>query len=241
MMRVAVCDDNNVMLDFLVRQITEHMGIHSMTCEISRFESGSGFIHEHEAEPFDVVFLDIRMPDMNGFEVAKKIRALSENTYIVFITTEENLVYDSFDFRPFNFIPKGNSQVLRIKLDNVIGKLAEHVGENCPLCFTLAFGQKKYIEPADIICILSKSNYLDVICKTENIRIRGKINDIIGQLSPRHFTRIHNRCVVNLKHLCRIDNNRSKAVLDNGMEFDVSRSYKPALIERYNLFLRDRL
>lgn len=241
MIYVAVCDDNNVMLDFLVRQVTEHMENYSMECEISRFTSGSEFVLAHKAAPFDIVFLDIKMPDMNGFEVAKKIRELSENTYIVFITTEENLVYDSFDFRPFNFIPKGNDQVLRIKLDNVVGKLAEHIGENLPICFSLSFGQKKYIPPADIICISSKSNYLDVICKTENIHIRGKINDIIGQLSPRHFTRIHNRCVVNLKHLCRIDNTRSKALLDNGMELDISRSYKTVLTERYNLFLRDRL
>lgn len=241
MFYIAVCDDNTVMLDFLIRQINEFMEIYSIPCEIRRFTNGSEFVLSHETEPFDVVFLDIKMPDMNGFEVAKKIRALSENTYIVFITTEESLVYDSFDFRPFNFIPKGNSQVIRIKLDNVIGKLAERIGEKRTLSFTQAFGQIKYTAPANVICILSKSNYLDVICKTENLHIRGKIKDIIEQLPPAYFTRIHNRCIVNLKHLCRIDNTCSKAVLDNGMELDVSRQYKTALIERYNLFLRDRL
>lgn len=238
-MRVAICDDNNVMLDFLVRQISECLDTHTLKHEMSRFECGKDFVEQHEKTPFDIVFLDIKMPDMDGFTVAKKIRSLSENTYIIFITTEDNLVYDSFDFRPFNFIPKGNNEVLKIKLDNVICKLAEHIRVNRPICLTMAFGEKKYVSPSEIIYILSKSNYVDFICKTEIIHIRGKINNIIDLLPQKYFTRIHNRCVVNLKHLCRIDNTRFKALLDNGIELDISRAYKAIVIEKYNVFLRD--
>lgn len=238
-MRVAICDDNNVMLDFLVRQISECLSTYMLQHEISRFVYGKDFVEQHEKTPFDIVFLDIKMPDMDGFSVAQKIRALSENTYIIFITTEDNLVYDSFDFRPFNFIPKGNNDVLKIKLDNVIRKLAEHIRENRPVCLTMAFGEKKYVSPSEIIYILSKSNYVDFLCKTETIHIRSKINDVIDLLPQKYFARIHNRCVVNLKHLCRIDNTHFKALLDNGIELDISRAYKAALIEKYNVFLRD--
>lgn len=238
-MKVAVCDDNKVMLDFLARQISEYLKLHSIAHEMDQFSCGKDFVEQHEKSPFDVVFLDIKMPDMDGFAVAKKIRSQSENTYIIFITTEDNLVYDSFDFRPFNFIPKGNNDVLKIKLDNVIGKLTGHIRENRLVCLTLAFNKKKYVHPTDIIYILSKSNYVDIICKTESVHIRGKINDILELLPPKYFTRIHNRCIVNLKHLCRIDNTHFKALLDNGTELDISRAYKAALIEKYNIFLRD--
>ncbi len=238
-MRVAVCDDNKVVLDFLTRQISDCLNIHSIEHEMNKFSCGTDFIAQHEKKPFDIIFLDIKMPDISGFEVAKRVRSESENIYIIFITTEDNLVYDSFDFRPFNFIPKTDNDVFKIKLDNVIGKLADHIQENRPICLPLPFNEKKYVYPTDVIYILSKSNYLDVICKQETVRIRGKIDEILNTLSPKCFVRIHNRCIINLKHLCKIDNTRFKALLDNNMELDVSRTYKAVLIEKYNVFLRD--
>ena len=152
-MRVAVCDDNKVMLDFLTGHISDCLKMHQIEHALSKFSCGTDFIEQHEKKPFDIIFLDIKMPDMNGFEVANKVRSQSENIYIIFITTEDNLVYDSFDFRPFNFIPKTDNDVFKIKLDNVIGKLADHIRENRPVCLTMAFGEKKYVSPTDIIHI----------------------------------------------------------------------------------------
>lgn len=238
-MRIAVCDDNMVMLDYLARQISECFTLYAIEHDVSKFLRGTDFVEHHEQKPFDIVFLDIKMPDMDGFEVAKRIRAMSENTYIVFVTTEDSLVYDSFDFRPFNFISKISNEMLKIKLDNVIRKLVEHMRENYPICLSLPFNEKKYVHPDDIIYILSKSNYLDVSCRKETVHIRGKIDSMLGLLSPKFFMRIHNRCIVNLNHLCSIDSTHSKALLDNGAELDISRSYKAALAERYNMFLRD--
>lgn len=60
----------------------------------------------------------------------------------------------------------------------------------------------------------------------KNIHIRGKVESILELLSPKYFARIHNRCIVNLKHLCRIDNTHFKALIDNGIELDISRTYK---------------
>lgn len=238
-MRVAICDDNMVMLDFLTRQISDCLKLHFVEHEVNKFSCGKEFVERHEQKPFDIIFLDIKMPGMDGFEVAKRVRSLSENTYIIFITTEDSLVYDSFDFRPFNFIPKTDNDVFKIKLENVIGKLADHIRENRPICLPLPFHEKKYIHPIDIVYILSKSNYLDIFCRQETIHIRGKIESILELLSPKYFVRIHNRSIVNLKHLCRIDNTHFKALLDNGIELDISRAYKAALVERYNVFLRD--
>ena len=138
-----------------------------------------------------------------------------------------------------DIIPKTDSEVFKIKLDNVIGKLADHIRENRPICLSLPFNEKKYVHPTDIIYILSKSNYLDIICQQETIHIRGKIESILELLSPKYFARIHNRCIVNLKHLCRIDNTHFKALIDNGIELDISRTYKAVLIEKYNVYLRD--
>lgn len=239
MINAAVCDDNNVHLRYLGRIVSELLDDLSTAHTVDLFSSGDAFLESHRQFAFDAVFLDIKMPEPDGFEVAKQIRSVSEKTYIIFITTESGLVYDSFDFRPFHFIPKSNPEILKIKLRHVIEKLIEHMDGNRPICLELPYNEKKYMDPALILYISSKSNYLDVVTERETIHLRGKIEDMLNRLPAKNFVRIHNRYILNLKHLCRIDHTRLKVLLDNSRELDVSRAYKALLVERNNIFLRD--
>ena len=239
MLKIAVCDDNEVMLDFLAKQISECFKTLSVPFEISEIASGTEFVSQHEKAPFDVVFLDIKMPDINGFEVAKRIKEISEKTHIIFVTTESGLVYESFDYSPFYFIPKAKPEILKAKLKNVIGKLVDRISESQIICFDLPHGEKKYVSSELIMYIASKSNYLDIVCKTETIHIRRKLDDILDELPQKSFARIHNRFIVNMRYVGRIDNTRFKVELINEMELDISRAYKAAFLERYSIFLRN--
>lgn len=55
---------------------------------LDKYLNAVSFLEQHEQNPYDVVFLDILMPEMNGLDVANRIRNLSEKTIIIFITTE---------------------------------------------------------------------------------------------------------------------------------------------------------
>lgn len=238
-MKVAVCDDNKIMLDFLKDQISDRLSESGLKYEMITFSSGLEFVAHHEKTPFDIVFLDIKMPDIDGFEAANRIRKVSEKTHIIFVTTESSLVYDSFEYHPYYFIPKGKPEILKAKLKSVIGKLVDQINENRTICFDLPHGEKKYVSSNSILYIASKSNYLDIVCKTETIHIRRKLDDILDELPQKSFARIHNRFIVNMRYVCRIDNARLKATLYNETELEISRSYKAAFSERYNIFLRN--
>lgn len=238
-MKAAVCDDNKVALEYITRKADEYFTSYGFPHEISSFLNGTDFIKQHRRTPFDVVFLDIKMPDIDGFEAAKQVRAISEKTYIIFITTESGLVYDSFDYHPFYFIPKGKTEILNEKLKSVIGKLVEQLRDNCTICLDMPHGEKKYVNTGSIIYAASKSNYVDIVCKTETIHIRRKLDDILNELPPKSFARINNRFIVNMGTVCRVDNTRMKAVLFNDTELNISRRYKAEFSEKYNIFLRN--
>lgn len=238
-MKVAVCDDNKVMLEFISRNVDENLTSLDVVHEMSNFENGTGLISQHEKTPFDVVFLDIRLPDIDGFEAARLVKSTSEKTQIIFITTESSLVYDSFDYHPFYFIPKGKPEFLIEKIQSVIGKLIDEINDNWTICLDLPHNEKKYVDTNSIIYILSKSNYIDVVCKEEIIRIRLKLDDMLKKLPIKSFVRIHNRCILNMRYLGRIDNGRCKAVLCDETELDISRSYKADFTKKYSIFLRN--
>lgn len=104
--KIAIVDDEVYFLNMLSQKISNMIVDFLPKYSIRQFTSGAEFLSQHEQENFDVVFLDIAMPGINGFEVAKIIRQISKKICIIFVTTECELVYDFFDFQPLGFIPK---------------------------------------------------------------------------------------------------------------------------------------
>lgn len=239
MISVAVCDDNKVFLEILINFIRDKFAKNNVECTVSGFQSGKDFLYMHTEKHYDVVFLDIAMPGMNGFDVAKEIRRVSEKTYIIFVTTETGLVYDSFDFRPFQFIPKSSPELLQSRLDYVINKLLLHMNANKSIYFDLPYNEKKSLAPNDIIYIKSDSNYLEIITIKEELRIREHIDNVINMVSPDLFVRVHNRYLVNMKHIGKIDYPNSEILMDNGKLINISRAHKKSLEEAYNSFLHN--
>ncbi len=239
-MKVAICDDKKIYLDLLERNISQELNKHEVDYKILTYLTGEAFMAHHMQNPFDVVFLDIIMPDVDGFEIAKQIRKISSNTYVIFVTTESYLVYDSFDFKPFNFISKSSVDNLHKRVEHVIERLVKDIDNNQPVCFKLAYGEIVYVSPRDIIYARSKGNYVIFeINEAKPVTLRRKISDALQMLPQTQFARIHNRTIVNMCHITKIDYPNLTVILDDGSKLDISRPYRTALSEAYSIFLRD--
>ena len=239
MLRAAICDDEPAMSDYLYAHITKEFELQDIDVRIDKFTSGADFLNAHKSDQFDVVFLDIKMPEMDGFTVAKELRNTSDKAQIIFVTTEEGLVYESFDYQPFWFIPKTNPEILKIKLKTVIQKLTDKMAQNRRICLKLPHDEERYIYSDSILYVFSQSNYLNIVCKSETIIIREKINVFFEKLPQQTFTRIHNRYIVNMQQIAAVDCSEFKIILKNEEALYVSRAYKSTFLEHYNLYQRN--
>lgn len=240
MIRTAICDDNENMLDFLNKKIADIFEENEMHCEISTFHSGNDFLESHAQRPFDVVFLDIVMPDINGFEAAKKLRVISRDTYIIFVTTESDLVYDSFDFQPFHFIPKSKPTITENKLREVIKKLALHISANEKVVIDGAYETRKIVSPNEILYIKSSLNNVEYhFSDGTSFLVRGKLGDIQTGLNTYIFARTHNRYIVNMNYVDMVDFPNMEIRLLNGETIVISRSCKKEFDEAYVRFRRN--
>ena len=240
MINIAICDDNKPMLDFLKEKIDDILENNGIANEISEFQSGQDFLECHAKKTFDVVFLDIVMPEPDGFEVAKQVRKISYDTYIIFITTESSLVYESFDFQPFYFIPKNKPKIIEEKLKAVIDKLLLYMSATEKVMILGAYEDKIFVSPDKILYIKSSINNIEYHLSDGTVRsVRGKLDDISRSLNDYIFVRTHNRYIVNMSHIDDTDYPNMEIKLDNGEIIGVSRGYKKEFEELYLRFLRN--
>lgn len=240
MMYIAICDDNKPMLDFLNNKIDDLLAENELLHEIKTFSSGQDFLESHRSRPFDVVFLDIVMPELNGFDVAKQVRKISGDTYIIFITTESSLVYDSFDFQPFYFIPKSKLKITEEKLKYVVNKLSMHMAATEKIMISGAYENKRFVSPSEILYIKSSVNNVEyhLVGGTTQM-IRGRLDDVSKSLNSYIFARTHNRYIVNMSHIDMADYPNMEVRLDNGEFIGISRGYKKDFEEAYLRYTRN--
>lgn len=240
MIKVAVCDDEPTMLDYLCENISAEFKRQGMKICLNKYLSGELFLNAHKSEPFDVVFLDIVMQNMNGFDVAKEMRGIFQKTYIIFVTTESSLVYESFDFQPFYFIPKGSPKILAERLSHVVKRLAVHLSANKKIILKAPYGDEYSVDPLTIISVESSTKYVSY-CFTNRppLKIRQKLDEAQAALNPYLFARIHNRYIVNMKHIKRIDYPNLEVTMNDERTFNISRSYKKELEKLYDIYLKN--
>lgn len=222
MIKIAVCDDNKLILDYIhnkINLICEELKIETY---IEVFINGDEFLsyEEKDIESFDILFLDIDMPLVTGFDIAKFIRNSNEKTIIIFVTSMIDLVYESFKYRPFSFIRK---QKLDEELPEVLASaintlekslLSKHV-------FNTDLGEV-ILSTEDILYIecINRKVYL----KTEDrkLYIKGsQFNHVVSEFLDKNFVLIHRTCLVNLKYIFSIG--KMDITLDNGTILPMSR------------------
>jgi len=239
MIRIAICEDEANTLEFIGKNISFELEKLGVEFSVFEFQNGNLLLAEHRKNPFEVVFLDISMPEISGFEIAKALRMETDDIYIIFITSKEELVYDSFDFQPFNFIKKEEPQAFLKRLEKIIAKLFIHIKQSDIIVLELPRSEKKAVRIKDIVYIKSDKNYLGyILLNPPNIVIREKLTEVEKTYFNYNFIRVHNRYLINMRHIKDVNFGCNEIQLAGNNIVEISRKYKSAFDEKYTLYLR---
>lgn len=238
MIRAAICDDESTMLDYLYEHISKEFKQQNADVQIDKFISGKDFLNSHNAKPYDVVFLDIDMPEINGFEIAEQINNIAE-ALIVFVTLHDELVFSSLKFRPFRFIRKEYlDNELPETLESIIIEIAK---KKSGVKFAL---QTKSGETSvnlnNIIYIEIYGHWLRVCLKNgETLECYGSLSNFEKQLDEYDFVRTHKSFLVNSKYIFSIEKNQ--VVLDDKTVIPLSRYKVDAVKDKFKKLIRSTL
>lgn len=221
-MRIAVCDDDLLHAQITMKNVKELMAKHNilnLDLEFFQYTDANLMLTEHEKSTFDVVFLDIDMPDINGFDVADKMFVKNTDIYIIYTTSYDHYARSSIKHRVYRFISKGDSEELEDSIIQLFNDLSSQR-------VFYSFNYKKHIYSIDINSILyceQIRNTMMIYTETDVYKQIISIKKIIEKL-PKYFIRCHKSYIVNAKKI--IETFPEKIILKNEIEIPMSRTYR---------------
>ena len=95
-MKIAICDDE-VAVSEVTKSLLQQWAFHrSISLSVHSYENGDALILAQKSECFDLIFLDVLMPLLNGIDTAKELRRQNQNVPIIFLTSSPEFAVESY-------------------------------------------------------------------------------------------------------------------------------------------------
>lgn len=201
MLNIAICDDDIPMtgrIEMMIQKISKQNFVDT---DIEVFWDGGNLADAvREGNSFDIIYLDIEMDKEDGISAAKRIRLYDKNVLIIYVTSHENYMKESFEVRPFRFLvkPISNEQMeicFKAAYEDIIGE---------DFYFRYSYKRINHKIPIrEILYFESNRRKVFIITESETFELYGKLNEIENSLKSckASFLRIHQSFLVNYKHI----------------------------------------
>ena len=230
--KAAICEDDAKVLSYLSRHLVDALKKRGIEMLLSPFSTGEDLLCAlGNGETFQIYFMDIEMPGMNGIDLCQRFAFDDPQPLIIFISNKESLVFQSFEVRPFRFIRKshfmeeldGMAADVKRELTRRRGSLVSIRDQNSTNVFSFDVNTLVYVE------VLRK--YCTVHTITEDVMIKCRLSDFEEALEGHGFLRPHRSYLVNYRFIFRIG--KEEITLDNQTKLPLSRRKIQELKSRY--------
>lgn len=230
---IAICDDSREELMYVYKIIEKALSQYKITCQFQVYTSASKMLEDNYSKPFDAIFLDLDMPEIDGMDVAAKINKINESTEIIFVTNHDELVYKAYRFKALGFIRK---KYLNAEINEILEILINTINSRQKYLIFCDSGVDKKYKVQDIIYMHSDDHYVDIISLDDKCSVRDSLNNIEKSYSQYGFIRIHSRYLVNFRYIYSIEKNT--IVLNGKQQLPMSRNRVSAVKELLQFYSR---
>jgi two-component system LytT family response regulator len=244
-MRAVLVDDEKYCTDVLEILIQKHCPNVEIIATFNRAEEAVNFI---KSTDLDLIFLDIEMPIMNGFDLIDAIQ--KPNLKIIFTTAYDQYAIKAFKFNALEYLLKPidkNDLIAAVQKVNTaispsIQKIeyAQYLSQNpIPERILLPIGQEIIFVNVDtIICCEGQGSYANIYCTDQNkpYLLSKNLREMEDLLNNPSFFRSHASWLVNDKHIKKIIKGEGmEIVMSNDIHIPVSRLKRQEVLGRYQV------
>ncbi len=225
MFRIAICDDENLFAEELKELISGYMTEKGLVFEIDTYSSGEALVELGiEVVKYTAIFLDINMEKIDGIKAAEKIREVSREVFIVFVTAYVTYSLEGYRLDAVRYLLKSNvnfPSTVKECMDAIMDKLNYSVTKRK---FDFKEG-KKEISLERLLYIESNLHKLEFHVMEDDMKIYTMyetLNALEDELAVNDFIRIHQSYLVNIKYIKNVV--RYKVILTNGVELIIPKA-----------------
>jgi DNA-binding LytR/AlgR family response regulator len=234
---VLAVDDERPALDDLARLLRASAGVG----RVDTADSGGDALRQLASHSYTALFLDVRMPELGGIELAAVLRRFAAPPAVVFVSAYEEAAVEAFAVRAVDYLLK---PVSRGRLDEAIDRVRSVVrevasarpgeSEVVPVS-NLRGGGTRLVRRASILYLEAQGDYVRVVADDGRFLLRARLTDIEQRWEPFGFTRVHRRYLANLPRAVEVRpqlNGTAFLAFPDGSEVPVARRHSGELMRR---------
>lgn len=234
-LKIGICDDDIVYCNDIASKLDHYMISYDIDISYKTYTSGKELLEHYDKMPdsYDILFLDVEMPEMDGLTVAKKIKAIDRNIYIIFVSNYPEYMQDSFRVHPFYYLIKPLSANTFSKTMHDIVSTIESEHRLITLIHTDT--TEETINIKDIRYIDVHDGKKGILCFhffTHKTLAKGKLAEWELKLADFGFFLCHRGILINIAHIHYFESNT--AIMDNGENVPLSRGNEKKLKDLYS-------
>ena len=240
--KALIVDDEPLARDRIREMLKEHPEV-EVIGEARNGQEAVDFVANQNP---DLVFLDIQMPDLDGFDVLQKLDA-AQLPLIIFVTAYDQYALRAFDVHAVDYLTKpfdrerfaaavdqakvfmkGAKESDTSRILNMLEEL--RAGARYLERFAIKNGETVFfVRAEDVDAIEAQGNYVRLSLAGSSHLLRDTLNNIESQINPRKFVRIHRRTIVNIDRVKEVQTwarGEYRVVLCTGAHYTLSRGYR---------------
>jgi len=199
-LRVLAVDDERPALEDLARVLRS-------TGDVAHLEvagSGRAALELAGASRYDAIFLDVRMPDLDGVALGRALKAFPVPPALVFVSAYESAAVQAFELRALDYLvkPVSRSRVVEA-LARVRHTVEDEEDEVIPVD-TLTGGGTRLIARGSIHVLEAHGDYVRVLSDDGRFLLRASLSELERRWEAAGFLRVHRRYMVNLRRAVEV-------------------------------------
>jgi DNA-binding LytR/AlgR family response regulator len=245
-LKILAVDDERPQLQDLARLLSSSPMVEAVECA----SDGHDALLKASAQPYDAIFLDVRMPDLDGLELARVLRRFASPPQLVFVTAYDSAAVDAFELRALDYLLK---PVARQRVEKALERVASAVSateqatgeaDSSPptpregdviAVANVRSGSTRLIPRTSILYVQSHGDFVRIVVEDGRYLLRATLTDVQRRWEQFGFVRVHRQYVANLNNAVELRplfGGTAELVFSDGRTIPVARRHVAELGRR---------
>ena len=224
MIKVAIVEDDQKERTRIRECLSYYAGTENLDFDIAEFSTGNAFIGNYRPQ-YDIVFMDIEMPGMDGMEAARALRKMDPSVVLIFVTNMAQYAISGYSVEALDFVVKPiNKYSFAMKLHRAVARIKKNTDEY----ILVKTAKESYKVLVSSITYLEVSgHYVTYHTTQDEYSEYTTLKEAYGMINKTYFVFCSRSCLVNLQHVTYVDPDN---VTVGGDKLQISRPQRKAFL-----------